>query len=249
MDEQMGLTLKKISRLIKRLQENESVRVAEMRRAAHDFVIAAFGEYMYPGIRDLPFDQPIRVKPNLQEMGCDGGFDPIPPQQIEFDASLTPLERLTALLRAAIQFYAYSGPAELPVNVNPSTRWGFLHLDQTGAPNTRFYGLQQDMVRYLTDAVCDSLHIGSQTWMQRGDGTHIRQLITSPAVGEERLLRAFFGEAFPELYEAVNQKNAHRFDAIADLSDQVDNAQLCEFTPEVIQRFQDEFTKEVLAIE
>jgi hypothetical protein len=248
MEERQRRVQTKIAQLIKRLQADESVRVAEMRRAAHDFVIAMFGEYMYPGIRDLPLDQPIRVKPNLREMGCDGGFDPIPPQQIEFDASLTPLERLTALLRAAIQFYAYSGQAELPVNVNPSTRWGFLHLDQTGAPNTRFYGLHQDMVRYLTDALCNSLPIGIQTWMQRGDGTHIRQLIASPAVGEDRLLHAFFGEAFPDLYESINQKNSYRFDAIADLSDQVDNARLCEFPAETIQRFQDEFAKEVLAI-
>lgn len=209
----------------------------------HDIITNTYGKYMYPGIRDLPLNHPLREKANLIEMGCDGGFDPIPPQQIEFDASLKPLERFVALLRAAVQFYAYSGPAELQVGENPATRWGFVHLDQTGEPNTKFYGLHQDMVRYLTDALCLGLGIERQTWMQRGNGGHILLLIAHPSVGIEVLLHAFFGEAFPELVAAVDHDSPGRFVQLADLSDQIDNARLCEFPSAEIERMEGRFTQ------
>lgn len=230
------------------LAKGNTISLEEMRLGAVQLVMRRYGTYMYPGIRDLPLDQPIREKTNLREMGCDGGFDPIPPQQIEFDVSLTPLERFVALIRAGVQFYAYSGPAKLQVGKNPATRWGFVHLDQTGAPNTMYYGLHQDMVHYLTDVICQHADIPLQTWMQRGDGSHIQQLIARPSVGEDLLLNAFFGEPFPDLFAAIDHAKPGHFNIVADLSDQIDNAHLCEFPDATIQQMEDQFAKEVRVI-
>jgi hypothetical protein len=236
--------------VVARLQAEEPVEIETLRHLAREYVLAAYGEYMYPGIRKLPLDQPIRVKDNLRGMGCDGGFDPIPPQQIEYDASLTPLEVFTALLRAAVQFYAFSGPAELTLENGPHTRWGFLHLDQTGAPNTHFLGLQQDMVRYLTDEICRQLTLGIQTWMQRGESSHIQQLLEQPTITRDLLLSAFFGEHFVELVDVINgSRNTNTFVLLNDLSDQVDNARLCEFPSEQILGYEERYTREVMTIQ
>ena len=220
-----------------------------MRSLAIRAIIDQYGEYMFPGIRELPVDCPIRVKPDLRGMGCDGGYDPIPPQQIEFDASLTSLERFTTLLRAAIQFYAYSGPAELSFGSNLYTRWGFLHLDQSGAPNTRFFGLHQDMVRYLTEHACLRLSLGQQVWMQRGTSAHIRQLLTTSIVSKELLLNAYFGESFLNLVAAINRPTMpHLFEKLGELSDLVDNAHLCEFPPYAIRGYEDQYSQAALTL-
>lgn len=238
--------------LIARLRagEEEGIDLETQRAYAVNAALDLYGGYMYEGIRELALDQPLRIKNNLTEMGCDGGFDPIPPQQIELDESLKPLERFAALIRAAIQFYAYSGPAELKMNENPMTRWGFVHLDQTGAPNTRFYGLHQDMVRYLTEAACDTLGMGAQTWMQRGDSAHVRQLAANPAIGEDLLLRAYFNEAFPELVSALNRAGiGDVMAALSELSDYIDNARLCEFPEAGIVDYEARYARAVLAVD
>lgn len=232
-----------LTAIIMRLQAGEQVSIETLRGLAHDQVMLRYGEHMYPDIRALPLDQPIRVKNNLRDMGCDGGFDPIPPQQIEHDASLAPLEVFTAFLRAAIQFYAFSGPAGLALEGGPYTRWGLLHLDQTGAPNTRFLGLHQDMVRYLTDDMCQRLGIGIQTWMQRGESSHIRQLLQQRGITSALLLDAFFGEEFIALVDAINgTRTPGTFDLLSDLSDLADNARLCEFPAPQILGYEERYS-------
>lgn len=235
--------------IIQLRQENRDISLEEMRYHAVEVVMAEFGPYVYPLIRALPLDQVIREKSNLREMGCDGGFDPIPPPQIEFDSSLNCLERFTALIRAAIQFYAYSGPAEVKIGENPYTRWGFVHLDQTGEPNTKLYGLHQDMVRYLTDKVCTKLGIGIQTWMQRGNSSHIQMLVQNTCIGEDLLLRAFFGEEFPNLFNVVNgSAKSNLMMLLGELSDFIDNGSLCEFPPSSLNPAKEQFTQCVRSI-
>lgn len=230
-------------------QENEDINLEEMRQYAVKVVLEEYGDYMYPGIRALPLDQPIKIKNNLHEMGCDGGFDPIPPQQIEFDMSLNPLEQFTSLMRAAIQFYAYSGPTEVQLDKGLYTRWGFVHLDQTGQPRTKLYGLHQDTVRYLTDQICMKLGIGVQSWMQRGDSSHIRQLVENQYIGEDLLLRAFFDEAFPEFVGVINSSGImNRLLMLGELSDQIDNSRLCEFPIETIKEFEKQYTETIQSI-